>query len=211
MGAKKTDEFYSLMNVTNGNILSAKLNGVYYYHQSKDKVHTRKRNWKLSQFQIDDFDLLDYFVNGEKIDIDARWSMGVHEIWVKEEDLDELYAVLAISTLRNFCGRYNHDKQKSLLGAFLFHKDPKLFLEKEWTGTRNSPVALLKELKAGKEFLEFLESFGVLSFAKQGNKYVNGKWVTLDGSRHFFSVAELEVVKRQRKDIITTYEHRIPS
>lgn len=205
MGAKKTDEFYSLMNVTNGNILSASLNPVSWsFRVDKGKLHTRQRNWKLSQFQIDNSEVLDFFINSEKID--SRWTMGVHEIWVKEEDIDSLYAALALATLRNFCGQWNYDKQKSLFGAFLFHKDPKLFIELDFTATKNSAFSQLKTLKAGHEFLEFLESFGVLSFSK-GQEYKNGKWVDREG-RSFFSTAELDLVKRQRKDIVTCFEYK---
>lgn len=133
-------------------------------------------------------------------------QLGVHEIWVKEEDIDYLYAALALATLRSFCGQWNYEKQRSLFGAFLFHKDPKLFIELDFAGNKHAAATQLKALKAGKEFLEFLESFGVLSFSK-GQEYKNGKWVDR-GDRSFFSTAELDLVKRQRKDIVTCFEYK---
>lgn len=207
MGAKKTDEFYSLLNITNGNILSAPLNPAQYRWGGDDsKLITRQRNWKLSQFQTEHSSVLDSFINNASIDTPFYWrSMGVHEVWVKEEDIDSLYAVLALVTLNNFCGYYSSEKQKALFGAFLFHKDPKLFIDIDFTATRNSASSELKKMKAGKEFLEFLESFGVLSFAK-GRQYVGGQWVESTEDRCFFSISELDLVKRQRKDIITTFE-----
>jgi hypothetical protein len=203
MGAKKTDKFYSIMNVTNGNILSAALNGVSYSRRNKDKVHTRQRNWKLSQFQVESIDVLDHFINAETIE--GRWSMGVHEIWVKEEDIDSLYGTLAMATLRHFCG---YAKQKALFGAFLFHKDPKLFIELDFTSRESDGPKILKERKLGKEFLEFLETFGVLSFNRGGHRYVNGKWIHVEEKRSFFSVAEIDLVERERKNIVTTFEYK---
>lgn len=204
MGAKKTDEFYSLMNVTNGNILSASLNPVSWsFRVDKGKLHTRQRNWKLSQFQSESVEVLDHFINAETIE--SRWnSMGVHEIWVREEDIDSLYATLAMATLRNFCG---YAKQKSLFGAFLFHKDPKMFIELDFTSRDGDASRILKEHKLGKEFLEFLETFGVLSFNRGGHRYQNGTWTQVPEKRSFFSVAEIELVERQRKDIVTTFEY----
>jgi hypothetical protein len=206
MGAKKTDKFYSIMNVTNGNILSAALHGVSYSYRNKDKTHIRKRNWKLSQFQSESVDVLDHFINAESIE--GRWSMGVHEIWVKEEDIDELYGTLAMATLRHFCG---YDKQKALFGAFLFHKDPKLFIELDFTSRNGDASRILREKKFGKDFLDFLESFGVLSFNRGGHRYVGGKWLQVEDKRSFFSVAEIDLVERERKDIITTFEYKEPS
>lgn len=207
MGAKQTDEFYSLMNVTNGNILSACLNGVSWglKHKLKEtgEVHTRQRNWKLSQFRTDSVEMLDHFINSEAIN--GKWSMGVHEIWVKEEDLDLLYGHLAMAVLRHFCG---YAKQKALFGAFLFNQDPKLFIELDFTNNEREIMTIMKEQALGKKFLDFLEAFGVLSFSKGGHKYVNGKWTVVEADRCFFSTAELDLVKRKRKDITTTFEYK---
>jgi hypothetical protein len=202
MGAKKTDKFYSIMNVTNGNILSAPLNGVSYFYRNK-KVHKRRRNWKLSQFQVESIYVLNHFINSEPIE--NKWSMGVHEIWVKGEDIDSLYRTLAMATLRHFC---EYTKQKALFGAFLFHKDPKLFIELDFTSRESDGPRILRERNLGKEFLEFLETFGVLSFNRGGHQYVNGKWVQITEKRSFFSIAEIDLVERERKDIVTTFEYK---
>ena len=95
-------EYYSLLNVVNGNILSAALNPIPWNKQYSVEKCERPRNWKLSQFQVQNTEVLTYFVESEKID--NRYSMGIYEIWVKEEDIDELYKALAISCINNFCG-----------------------------------------------------------------------------------------------------------
>ncbi|MHB8132180.1 MAG: hypothetical protein ACYDEX_24755 [Mobilitalea sp.] len=200
--AKKTDEFYSLLNVTNGNLLSAKLHSMSYYGSSDNGIKKRPRNWKISQFDVESHELLDHFVNGVPIQ-DDTWSMGVHQIWVKEEDIDMLYSALALAVLTHFCG---YHKSKALFGAFLFHKDPQLFLTEDFMSTQNSPKSTMIRLRCGKEFMDFLETFGILSFAKNRWVYANGKQTKIEEERHFFSSAELELVKRQRKDIITTFE-----
>ena len=194
--AKKTDKFYSLINITNGNILSSYVHGVSYWGKKDGELVKRQRNWKLSQFDIISHDILDYFINNNQIKKQSfYWTMGVHEIWVKEEELDMLYVVLANAVLNNFC---TYDKQKALFGAFLFHKNPTLFLSEDFTSTRASTTALMKKLKCGKEFLLWLETFDVLCFSR--NKYKQ------DAEKCFFSFNELEVVSKERKDIITTFE-----
>jgi hypothetical protein len=197
MSKRSEQEYYSLMNVTNGNILSAHLNSMSW-SASRKEVHVRQRNFKISQFQTESSSVLKYFINNEDMDTRAWCSMGIHEIWVKEEDIDELYLVLALACLCNFSPSW--DKNKALVGAFLFHKDPQLFLTEDFMGTYNSATKVLKNNHLGKEFLEFLESFNVLSFIKE--RYGEGA-----NKRSFFSTSELDLIKRERKDIITKFEH----
>lgn len=194
MGKRDEQEYYSLMNVTNGNILSARLNPIPWGVRRKE-VHIRPRNFKISQFQTGS-DILSYFVNSEPIE--DRWSMGVHEIWVKPEDIDELYTVLGSSCLNNFCPSWK--KQSALFGAFLFHKDPELFLALDFTATTTSAERILKSNALGKDFIYFLEEFNILSFIK--SHYGDDA-----KQRNFFSTAEIDLVKRTRKDIVTKFEH----
>ena len=184
------------MNVTNGNILSGRLNAVPWRWGDKKKVFTRRRNFKISQFQTWGPDILDYFVNGSPIKLSYR-TMGVHEIWVKPEDVDELYSVLALSCLNNFSSSWK--KQSALFGAFLFHKDPELFLSIDFNSTDNQAGRVLKEKQLGKEFLTFLEEFNILSFIKS-------HYGSEANDRSFFSISEIDLVRRKRKDIITTFE-----
>lgn len=204
--AKKTDVFYSLLNVTNGNILSACLNGAYgAYNKKEGDVLTRQRNWKISQFNLWGTDVLDYFINSKTINVHSYWhSMGVQEIWCKEDEIDLLYTVLAVSTLQNFC---SYDKQKALIGAFLFQKDPNLFLSEDFTSTHASAQSTMKKLKCGKEFLEWLETFNILSFAK--SRYNYQKRQHEDEQRFFFSCAELELISKERQYITTKFEMTI--
>ena len=65
--AKKTDKFYSLINITNGNILSSYVHGVSYWGKKDGELVKRQRNWKLSQFDIISHDILDYFINNNQI------------------------------------------------------------------------------------------------------------------------------------------------
>ena len=194
---KQEEVYYSLMNITNANILSARLNDLSWDTQRK-KTHMRQRNFKISQFQTHHYDILTYFLNSESME--TRWTMGVHEIWVKKEDIDDLYAVLAIACLNNFCNSW--EKQNALFGAFLFNKDPDLFIATDFVSSQQKSVSLLKQLHLGKEFLEFLETFNVLSFIKRSGQN--------QGVRNFFSVAELELIARPRKDIITKFEYINP-
>ena len=194
MGKRDEQEYCSLMNVTNGNILSARLNPIPW-GASRKEVHVRPRNFKISQFQTGP-DILNYFVNSESIE--SRWSMGVHEIWVKPEDVDELYTVLAATCLNNFCPSWK--KQSALFGAFLFHKDPDLFMSLDFTSTVMAADRILKAEKLGKDFLFFLEEFNILSFIKSHYGSYAQKLT-------FFSTSEIEVVKRQRKDIVIKFEH----
>ena len=197
--AKKTDIFYSLLNVTNASVLSAKLNGVQYDYTGKREKIERRRNWKLSQFQIFDEDVLEYFVNAKPIDDKHYYnSIGTEEIWVKEEEIDKLYMVIALSVLRHFCG---YDKQKALFGAFLFSKDPQLFISE----SIEDPEKIMEKLKVGLEFLTWLDTFGVLSFAKSSFSHVNGTWVKAAEERHFFSIGELELISKERQDIKTIF------
>jgi len=194
--ATKETEYYSLLNVTNGNILSGPLHRSNSYFDAEPIV--RQRNFKISQFQVEDASILDYFVNDNKIEELHYWSsMGVQEIWVGEDEIDQLYSVLAIACLHNFCSDYT--KQACLYGAYLFQKDPNLFISEGFLDRSDSCSKLIKTKKVGKEFLEFLETNQVLSFIKRSGS-------SPDVDRHFFSIAELDLVKRTRKDIITKFE-----
>ena len=202
--AKGTDKVYSLLNVTNGCVLSAKLNSVSTWNKETGTILTRRRNWKLSQFQQWGPDILDYFINAAPMSDPYHWSMGTHEIWVKEEDIDELYTMLGLATLRNFC---SWDKQQILFGAFLFHKDPKMFLESDLSTRKDNAKKMMKDLKCGKEFMEFLEAFGVLSFQKR--EYNSQTHRAEETHKYFFSSNELELISRERKEIITTFEYTV--
>ena len=206
---KKTDKVYSLMNVFNGNILTASLHSVPWrtkvaFEKSKESIlHTRKRNWKLSQFNINR-EMLDNFINDTKID--NSWTMGVHKIWVKEDQIDELYTALAWATLNNYC---NWEKQTALFGAFIFHLDANLFIEYESFKAPANNEKYLKDHKLGKQFLTFLEEFGVLSYSQGSYNLVNGTWQRVKEKRSPFCMAELELVSREIKDVNVVFECEI--
>lgn len=205
--SRKDDVFYSLRNVINGNILSSRLNGVNGLYGGKEKEVVRKRNWKLSQFQISSKDTLDYFVSGgldkNKTTLwHETWSMGFEEVWVKKDEVDLLYAALAMATLSHFCA---WDKQKCLFGAFLFNKDPELFHCIDFTSSSKLPEKILKKESLGKEFLMFLDSFGVLSYGNREFKYINNRSISIVKNRTFFAFAEIELISRKRSEITTEF------
>ena len=199
--AKKTDKVYSLLNVVYGNILSGNLNGLSYSIQRRKEHHTRRRNWKLSQFQVGDRQILDFFINDKKME--CNWSMGTHEIWLKEEDIDLLYGALALSVLYNFTRSW--ENQKIIFGAFILKKDPKEFLERSFTSTA-AIIREIQERQLGKEFLTFLEASEVLSFNRGGHVYTNGRWTVIPENRSFFSVNEVELICKERQEIVTIFE-----
>ena len=180
--AKKTDKVYSLLNVVNGNILSGNLNGLSYSIQRRKEHHTRRRNWKLSQFQVGDRQILDFFINDKKME--CNWSMGTHEIWLKEEDIDLLYGALALSVLYNFTRSW--ENQKIIFGAFILKKDPKEFLERSFTST----AAIIREIQE----------------RQLGHVYTNGRWTVIPENRSFFSVNEVELICKERQEIVTIFE-----
>lgn len=197
--AKKTDVFYSLMNITNANILSSTIFlPQNWWRMKPGEVFTKRRTWKLGQFCLGKSIVLENFINSEAFD--TTYSMSAEEIWVKEEEIDDLYAVIAFSVLTSFC---SYDKQSALIGAFLFQKSPELFLAEDFLTKHNQLFSMLKRLKLGKEFLEFLESFGVLRFS-------NTRYNSPNKKTYNFSCAELELVSRERKDIRTILSYTKP-
>ena len=203
--AKKTDKVYSLMNVTNGNILSATLHGMYWNTTHSDKtVHVRKRNWKLSQFNIHGNEVLDYFLNGNAIEATGRYTMGVQEIWVKEDEIDLLYASLACCVLCNFTRVW--ENQKVVFGAFILNENPEEFLTRS---KFKSPMKELVQRKLGKKFLMFLEQCKVLSFNTGGFTCSGGKWVAKPEGRNFFAFNEIELICKERQEIVTSFEYEI--
>lgn len=203
--AKKTDIFYSLLNIVNAQVLSGLLKGASDWKLKPGETFKRRRNWNITQFYLGGTDILDYFIN--ETPLDSRYSLGVSEIWVKEEDIDQLYAVLAISVMSSLC---TYDKQAALVGAFLFQKDPQLFLREDFTSRHNCLLPIILRLKLGKEFIDFLESFGVLQFTEAKYKYSSsvGHYVTTNNTKTYtFSMAEFELIKRERKDIQTMFTY----
>lgn len=201
--AKKTDVFYSLLNLINGQILSAPLNGFNSWSLKQGETFSRRRNWKTGQFILAGSDILEHFINN--VPLDASYSLGISEIWVKEEDIDDLYAMLAFSVLYSL---YHWEKQPALIGAFLFQKDPQLFLDTDFTSRHGSLYPIIIKLKLGKELIEFLETFGVLRFTESECRRLSGQWVTNpDVKTYSFSTSEFELIKRERKDIQTVFSY----
>lgn len=182
---KLTEYVYSLINISNGNILTAKLNRRHY---TSEKDLARTRNWKLSQFYLDDNSLIDAFICDSKIKNFPYQSMGTAQIWVKEKDIDGLYTAIALSVLWSF----PQGKDIALFGAFLFHYNSELFMDKEFSSLIQIKAILL-ELKLGKACLEFLDSFGLLKYRRALNDDIS------------FSMAELELIKREKSKINTTF------
>jgi hypothetical protein len=201
--AKKTDVFYSLLNLVSAQTLSGQLKQAYTWNMKPGETFSRRRNWNITQFYLGGTDILEYFING--VSLDTSYSLGSTEIWVKEEDIDQLYAVLAFSVMTSLC---NYAKQSSLVGAFLFQKDPQLFLDEDFTNKHNSLFTMIIQLKLGKEFIEFLESFGVLKFTEASYIRHSGQYKQKqDRKTYSFSTAEFELIKRERKDIQTMFTY----
>ena len=202
--AKKTDVFYSLLNLVNGQILSAPLNGFNSWNLKSGETFSRRRNWKTSQFSLGGSNILECFINS--VPLDASYSLGISEIWVKEKDIDDLYTSLAFSVMSSLC---HWEKQPALVGAFLFQKNPQLFLDTDFTSRYNSLYPTIVRLKLGMEFIEFLETFGVLKFTESRYKRLSSGQLTTkeDIKTYTFSTAEFELIKRERKDIQTIFSY----
>ena len=185
MAKKDSDELiYSLLNIVNGTLLSGKLNYSWTAYANAKTEQTRRRNFQTSQFDLANLSTLSYFISGELPKLN-RWDFGFETIYVKEEDIDDLYFALAYSAMANFAN--SQEKEKRLFYAFILDYNPELFLS--LTVNNYSHIkSFLKKQALGKKFLQFLEEHEILSYTDRGKRVK-------------FSQLEYELISKKKSEV----------
>lgn len=189
---------YTLMNVCTGNLLEAPVNNYGWWSGKPEKL--KKRNWTIGQFQYENqFVLSNFILNNNMPDHTYLHSgYGCSVMWVKEDEIDELYASVAACIIQHYCLQNGDAKQNQIFGAFLFSMGIEVFSSVN-VSTFPQMRSYLRKAKKGKQFLQFLDAHGMLQFVQYGKT---------GSTQHCASFAEIEVVSKDMSEIDKVFAYK---